>query len=193
MSALQHIDQQIFFFINHQCHIGFLNKLMPYWRSMYFWFPLYLFFITYLSMTYGKKALVFILALAVTVTISDTFSSKIVKPLVHRVRPCNDVRIKDKVKLLVNPSSGYSFTSSHAANHFAVAVFLFFAFAPPRRWIGIVLLIWAGTIAFGQVYVGIHYPSDILFGGLLGASIGLISWILYRKYLEKHPEMQLIL
>jgi membrane-associated phospholipid phosphatase len=193
MSALLHIDQQIFFFINHQCHIGFLNKLMPYWRSMYFWFPLYFFFITHLSMTYGKKAWILMLALGLTVTASDTLSSKIVKPLVHRVRPCNDIRIKDKVKLLVNPSSGYSFTSSHAANHFAVAAFLFFAFAPARRWIGILLLIWAGTIAFGQVYVGIHYPSDVLFGGLFGAGIGFIAWALYQKYIEKHRELQLIL
>jgi membrane-associated phospholipid phosphatase len=193
MSALSHIDQQIFFFINHQCHIGFLNKLMPYWRSMYFWFPLYLFFITHLSMTYGKKAWVLIFALAATVTVSDTFSSKIVKPIVHRVRPCNDVRIKDKVKLLIRPSSGYSFTSSHAANHFAAAVFLFFAFAPARRWIGIVLLVWAGTIAFGQVYVGVHYPSDILFGGLFGAGIGFIAWVLYQKYIDSNKAMQLIL
>jgi membrane-associated phospholipid phosphatase len=144
-------------------------------------------------MTYGKKAWILMLALALTVTVSDTFSSKLVKPLVHRVRPCNDVRIKDKVKLLVNPSSGYSFTSSHAANHFAAVAFLFFAFAPSRRWIGWILLIWAGTIAFGQVYVGIHYPSDVVFGGLFGAGIGFIVWALYQKYIEKYPEMQLIL
>jgi hypothetical protein len=143
---------------------------------MYFWFPLYLFFITHLSMTYGKKAWVLIFALAATVTVSDTFSSKIVKPIVHRVRPCNDVRIKDKVKLLIRPSSGYSFT-----------------FAPARRWIGIVLLVWAGTIAFGQVYVGVHYPSDILFGGLFGAGIGFIAWVLYQKYIDSNKAMQLIL
>jgi membrane-associated phospholipid phosphatase len=144
-------------------------------------------------MTYGKKAWVLIFALTATVTVSDTFSSKIVKPIVHRVRPCNDVRIKDKVKLLIRPSSGYSFTSSHAANHFAAAVFLFFAFAPARRWIGIVLLVWAGTIAFGQVYVGVHYPSDILFGGLFGAGIGFIAWVLYQKYIDSNKAMQLIL
>lgn len=174
-------DQAFFFFINHNLHFGTLDKLMPYWRSMYLWLPLYTFFSSYLWYNYGKTALIYILALALTVGIADITSSRIVKNLVKRDRPCNDSALKTQVKLLVPCGGGYSFPSSHATNHFAAAIFVIITFTKKRRWLAAVLLAWATSIAFGQVYVGVHYPSDVFCGAILGCLIGWLGAFVYLK------------
>ncbi len=182
---MTNLDQELFFFINQTLHFGALNKLMPYWRSMYFWLPLYTFFISYLLYNNGKTALFYILALALTVGVADITSSRIIKKTVERVRPCNDTQIKKNVKLLVPCGGGYSFPSSHATNHFAAAIFVIFTFVEKRRWLKWSLLAWAASIAFGQVYVGVHYPSDVICGAILGSGIGYLGAFLYLKWVLK--------
>jgi membrane-associated phospholipid phosphatase len=182
MHFLENIDQQLFFFINHSLHIGFLDTLMPYWRSMYLWLPLYMFFIAYLILNHGKKGGYLILALLLTVGVADITSSRIVKKTVERLRPCNDGDIKDKVKLLVRCGGGYSFTSSHATNHFAVAIFLFFACFYNNKRLKWALIAWAASIGFGQIYVGVHYPFDILCGAILGSAIGYFGYRVVKKH-----------
>lgn len=178
-------DQELFFFINHTLHFGALNKLMPYWRSMYFWLPLYIFFTSYLLYNFGKTAAIYILALALTVGVADVTSSRIIKNTVQRVRPCNDIAIQKNVKLLVPCGGGYSFPSSHATNHFAAAVFVIFTFVENRRWLKWSLIAWAASIAFGQVYVGVHYPLDVICGAILGSGIGWLGAFVYQKMLKK--------
>jgi membrane-associated phospholipid phosphatase len=192
MNFLHNIDQEIFFFLNHTLHGSFLNALMPLWRSMYFWFPLYIFFISFILYNYGKKGAILLLALALTVGVADTVSSKIIKKTVQRLRPCNNPDIKDKVKNLVKCGSGFSFPSSHATNHFAVAAFFIFTLFRKNRWFKMGLIAWAGTIALGQVFVGVHYPSDILFGGLLGFGIGFLISVLFKKYYSEAYEVLIL-
>jgi membrane-associated phospholipid phosphatase len=182
MNFIENLDQNLFFFINNKLHLGILDHFMPYWRSMYFWLPLYVFFLSYLVINVGKKGGILLLALVLTVGVADIMSSRVIKKTVARVRPCNDKKIKIKVKLLVNCGSGYSFTSSHATNHFAVAVFLFFSFLKNNRKLKWVLIAWAASIAFGQVYVGVHYPLDVICGALLGSLIGFLGAFLFNKY-----------
>ncbi len=182
MQVLENIDQQLFFFINHTLHVGFLDTLMPYWRSMYLWLPLYIFFIAYLIINHRKQGLYLIVSLLLTVGVSDIVSSHIVKKTIERLRPCNDADIKDEVKLLVRCGSGYSFTSSHAANHFAVAIFLFFACFYNKKRLKWALIAWAASIGFGQIYVGVHYPFDVLFGAILGSVIGYLGYQVVKKY-----------
>jgi membrane-associated phospholipid phosphatase len=182
MNFLNNIDQEIFFFLNHTLHGSFLNALMPLWRSMYFWFPLYVFLISFILYNYGKKGAILLLALTLTVGVADTTSSQIIKKTVKRMRPCNNPEIKDKVKNLVRCGSGFSFPSSHSTNHFAVAAFFMFTLFRQNKWLKMGLIAWAGTIALGQVFVGVHYPSDILFGGILGFSIGFLISFLFKKY-----------
>jgi undecaprenyl-diphosphatase len=83
--------------------------------------------------------------------------------------------------LLEHCSGGFSFTSSHATNHFGFAMFVFLTtkdvFGKWGRW----LFVWAATISYGQVYVGVHYPVDILFGALLGICIGTLTAGYYNR------------
>jgi membrane-associated phospholipid phosphatase len=184
---LETIDQQVFFFINHSLHTESLDLLFPFWRSQYFWLPLYAFFITYLFSNFSaKKVGIYLLALSLTVGLADIISSRVIKKTVQRPRPCNDLMLKDKVKLLVPCGGGYSFTSSHATNHFAAATFVLLTFVNfwrKNRLLGRSLLIfWASSIAFGQVYVGVHYPLDVIGGGILGVLIGRLGSFFYKKY-----------
>ena len=109
-------------------------------------------------------------------------SSELVKKTVRRIRPCNDPELQEEVKLLVSCGAGYSFTSSHATNHFAVAAFISMTLGLLYRWIRLPLFLWAASIAFGQVYVGVHYPLDVIGGGILGVLIGFIIARLYQQF-----------
>lgn len=84
-------------------------------------------------------------------------------------------------RVLVGCGGGYSFPSSHATNHFALATLLFLSWGRKFRSWRWILLLWAASIAYGQVYVGVHYPLDVSFGALLGATLGLLAYQLYRR------------
>ena len=92
----------------------------------------------------------------------------------ERLRPCNDPEFTDHVRLVIKHcGGGYSFLSNHAANHFGMAVFFFITLRHVfRKWAWLVF-VWAGLIAFAQVYVGVHYPLDVLCGALLGMVFGI--------------------
>jgi membrane-associated phospholipid phosphatase len=182
---MEQLDHAIFFFINHTLHFSLLDDVLPYWRSMYFWIPFYAFLIAYLTMNFGKKGWIYLLAVVLTIAAADQMSSRVIKKTVKRVRPCNDENLKTQVKLLVRCGSGYSFTSSHAANHFAVAFFLILTLFKNHKNLKTIVLCWAASVAIGQVYVGVHYPSDILGGAILGGLIGWGMAFLYKKYLKK--------
>ncbi|MEN0050736.1 MAG: phosphatase PAP2 family protein [Bacteroidota bacterium] len=177
-------DEAFFSLINQDLANPFLDAIMPYWREKTTWIPLYIviLIVSYLQFSW-KKALVFIFLLAGTVGIADQISSQWIKKSVQRSRPCNDPSVKDEVHLLVDCGSGYSFTSSHATNHFAIAFFIAFALFSTKRLWRILLFLWASIIAFGQVYVGVHYPLDVTAGALLGILIGYGILRLFR-YLE---------
>ncbi len=124
---------------------------------------------------FGKKrGAVTVLLLIVTITLADQISSFVVKPWVGRLRPCH---VLDDVRLLVGCGSGKSFTSSHATNNFALAVLVSHFYPVARPW----LLLFASLVAFSRVYVGVHYPSDILGGAVLGTLIALAVAYLWEQ------------
>ena len=184
MEQLIAADQFLFELINGQAHNAVLDWLMPIWREKSTWIPLYIALAAFVGYKYRLQGLYLILALALTVGLADTVSSKIIKPSVHRLRPCNDPTLKDEVKLLVNCGSGYSFTSSHASNHFAIAAFLSLTLGLHYRRIRWPLYLWAASIALGQVYVGVHFPLDIFIGAILGIIIGNIVAKTYLRMLN---------
>jgi len=174
MDQLLHLDQSLFHFINHDCKNTFFDWLLPYWRNKYFWLPLYMLLAGSIVYQFRKKGGIWLLTLLLALGISDFVSSSVVKNQVQRIRPCNQVGFKETAHLLVPCGSGYSFTSSHASNHFSIAVALFLTVGVYWKWLRLPLLLWASSIALAQVYVGVHYPADVLAGALLGGGIGLL-------------------
>jgi undecaprenyl-diphosphatase len=174
LEQLIQFDQNLFFTINHGLSNSFFDWLMPALRNRFFWTPLYLFIIIFSIRTYGKQGWIMILFLGLTFGCTDFISSSLIKPTVQRLRPCNDPEIKSDVKNLIDCGSGYSFPSSHASNHFGLAVFLIVMFFSKWKLILPIGLLWAASISFAQVYVGVHYPVDILAGAIFGGMIGFI-------------------
>jgi undecaprenyl-diphosphatase len=113
----------------------------------------------------GRKGRVTALILALTLLLTDQLSSHVIKPLFHRGRPCAEL---EGVRLIVGFKNTYSFTSTHAVNIFGSATVLSIAY---RRAAAAFLAI-AVAVAYSRVYVGVHYPLDVICGGALGAAVG---------------------
>ena len=190
MTELLQFDEWLFHVINSDWRHPWLDAVLPYWRNKRFWIPFYVLLTAFLTWKFRWRVLPYLLAVAVTITLADAISSHVFKPGFERLRPCNDQALRDEVVLLVGCGQAYSFTSSHAANHFALAVFLSLTlglFYPLIRW---PLLLWAASIAFAQVSVGVHYPLDVIGGATLGALVGFLT---AKAYLRLHRRYRLAL
>jgi undecaprenyl-diphosphatase len=176
-------DIALFHFINTSLSNQVFDFLLPLFRNKYFWAPLYGFIAAFLAMNFTRDWWKIILFSIVAIALSDQISSSFIKPLVHRLRPCRDLLNSEYVRLIVNCGSGYSFPSSHAANHFAFVMFFFRLF--PNKWILTAGMFWAATICFAQVYVGVHYPLDVSGGMLLGLFIGSIVASWYKFIIDR--------
>lgn len=176
-------DQALFFRINGQWTNPFLDKLLLWFRTSDNWIPFYVFFLIYLIKKLKLKTWKWLLIALVNVGLTDQVSSNFFKPFVHRLRPCQDPLVLDKVKLVVDHClTSFSFTSSHAANHFGIATFIFFSLKPLFNNYRYLFLVWAGIIAYAQVYVGVHYPLDVVAGAIIGITFGWVSALLYNRW-----------
>jgi len=184
------MDESLYVFINSHLSNGLFDFILVPLRHKLFWVPLYLFLISFIIHNYLKKSWLVFLGIIITMVLSDTMSSKVIKKSVKRIRPCHMEQLTPVKR--VPCSNGFSFTSSHATNHFALGTFFFllFSFTAYR----FLFLVWAGVISFAQVYVGVHYPVDVICGALLGILIGFISFKFLQFLNSKFylPKTQLV-
>ncbi|MEY3678694.1 MAG: hypothetical protein RI924_835 [Bacteroidota bacterium] len=186
IEQLIQLDHQWFLAVNKGLSNPFFDYLMPILRNRYTWIPLYVLIIYLLIKNFGKTAWFMLLALVLCFGIADYTSSSIIKPAVERLRPCNEIPFSDQLTLRIPCGRGYSFPSSHAANHFAIALFLIVLFRKNRAWLMPLALLWAASISFAQVYVGVHFPVDVTAGALLGSSIGYLIAFLFLRLKPEH-------
>ena len=179
---LEEWDKWLFLKINNQWTNPFFDFILPYFRDSVFWAPLYLFVVVFMMVNFGQKGMWWSLAFLGTVIMADTIGAKVFKEGFERLRPCNDPDFYNNVRLLLKRcAGGYSFTSNHAANHFGLASFVVFTFRSVfKSWIYLAYL-WAFSVSYAQIYVGVHYPTDIMGGALLGFLSGAFFAWLFRK------------
>jgi undecaprenyl-diphosphatase len=154
----------------------------------FLWIPLYLAILIYLGYTYKRKFLVILLFIILGITIADQTSVHLFKNMFQRLRPCHEPALEGMVHLVRGECGGlYGFVSSHATNSFYVAVFSLLFIR--RRWYTISIIIWALVVGYSRIYLGVHYPGDVICGSLLGALVGWFVFTLYsitdKKILEK--------
>jgi membrane-associated phospholipid phosphatase len=180
---LDALDKRLFVKLNSDWTNPVFDFLLPYFRDSVFWAPLYLFILVFIALNYGKKGFWWSIFFLCTVAVADMVSSKGFKDTFQRLRPCQDPFFMDQVRLLLKHcSTAYSFTSSHAANHFGMATYVSLTLYPTfKRWIYLFYL-WAFFISYAQVYVGVHYPLDVLGGGGVGVLSGVFTaWAFHKK------------
>jgi undecaprenyl-diphosphatase len=186
LESIKNTEYEWFLWLNG-FHTPFFDTLM-YWISHRFTFiPLYVFLI-YLVFKYIKnqpfQKLAFII---LSVGVSDRFTSGFMKPYFQRLRPCHDPIIGKFVHIVDGCGGQYGFVSSHAANSFALVMsfyLLFYHFKKNNSYfkaLVFLLFIWAIIVSYSRIYNGVHYPSDILVGGLIGIFITLLFYILFNK------------
>ena len=176
-------DHALFSSINGKWTNPLLDSVMPWVRHSNNWIPLYVVLLSFIIYKWGKKSWKWLVLVALNVTLTDQISSHLFKPFFHRIRPCADPELMQQSRLLLDHcSGGFSFTSSHAANHFGIAVFLVVTLQPLLKNFRYLFLVWAALIAYAQVYVGVHFPLDILAGALIGIIVGYFNGKLFHKW-----------
>lgn len=193
MQLILGADREIFLWVQRAGAGEMSDRFMLLLRKPATWIPLYI-FILYWIIRYARSfALPFIILTLVAAGLADFSSASVFKPLIARPRPCYEPVLEGLVRELVGCGGQYGFPSSHASNHFALATFWYWAIyiVSGRRWNW--LFVWAFMIGYAQVYVGKHYPIDIICGAALGIFIGtggakLFEWWYNRNQAKKSPE-----
>ncbi len=188
------LDKWLFRNINSVYTNSVLDQFFPVWRESITWVPLYFFLLLFVLINFKSKGWVWLLLILLLPSLTDILSSQVIKDWIQRPRPCQDNTVDFTVRLLLNrcPKS-FSFTSSHATNHFGAAVFIFLTlkkFIGKYRWL---FIFWAATISYGQVYVGVHFPLDIIGGAIVGTLSGWLGYLLFKKINKVYPPSVLTL
>lgn len=176
-------DHSLFKKINSDWTNSLFDTIMPFLRKSTHWIPLYLFLLVFVLLNFRTKAIWWIVFFIVSVALSDITGTYLFKHGFERVRPCNNPDILSHLRLLVVCPSGYGFTSNHAANHFAMATFIFITFRHLFKSWTLLAFAWAGAIAYAQVYVGVHYPGDVVCGAFLGIIFGTFTGTQFNKHI----------
>lgn len=174
---MEKIDQDIFLFLN-SINSPWWDEVMVLISSKLLWAPLYAFILVMLGMKYKRSLLLIIPIIILTVTASDQLSVHAFKEVFQRLRPCHEPELSGLVHTVNNKCGGlYGFVSSHASNSFAVAVLSLGLLR--KKWFTAMILFWAALVSYSRVYLGVHYPGDIIGGALLGALIAYAFLLLY--------------
>lgn len=183
LEKIKEIDVNLFVYLNGLGSESY-DKLWLIITDQLNWTPVFLviFYLIYKKIG-GKQLLYLILFIAVLIAFTDQ-ATNFVKNTVQRLRPCNDPEINSFIRI-VRSRSSFSFFSGHAANTMAVATFLFLVLKRHFKYLGL-LFLWPLIFAYSRIYLGLHYPGDILSGYFFGAVFGASLYLLYRKIKPKY-------
>lgn len=185
LDVLYQIDLSIFYFINHNLSNPFLDKFFVFITEVKHWYIAYIILFLITIFKGGRIGKISAIGMILLVIASDQLSSSLLKNIFERIRPCNAL---PDVNILVGCTGSFSFPSSHAVNNFAAA-FYFGKIFPKIKWI---LISVATLMALSRPYVGVHYPSDVIGGALIGALLGyLFALVVIRinNYIENKNKM----
>ena len=187
MDEIINLDREVFLFLNG-LHSSFFDRIMPLLTETYFWLPLYLFLIFIIIKKYKKDFVWILVGAIVTIVLCDQITTGFMKPFFARLRPSHEPGLDGLVHIVNNYRGGlYGFASSHAANTFGIAMFLWLALKSNFKWIGLIF-IWAAMMTYTRIYLGVHYPADIIVGALIGVGCGLIAFKLSSYLIDRNKK-----
>ncbi|HNX66425.1 MAG TPA: phosphatase PAP2 family protein [Bacteroidales bacterium] len=177
------LDRNLLLYLN-SFHSPFWDSVMVFITGKLEWIPLYLFIIWLFWRKYRGKVWIPILIAVLGLLLSDQISV-LIKNSVQRLRPGRDPSLIGLVHLVNNYRGGmYGFVSSHAANTFAFAALS--ASILRNKWYTLFLFVWASVVSYSRIYLGVHFPGDVVCGAILGLMVGYGLYFGFRKILEKN-------
>jgi undecaprenyl-diphosphatase len=184
VDMLIHSDQELFLWLNGM-HAPWLDTIMYWVTFKYTWAPMYILLIALTIKADGKRGIFTIIAVILAVVVADKITSGLMKPYFLRFRPCHEPALQGLVHQVTDCGGLYGFASSHASTSFAVAMTWFSLLNKKVRYMPL-LFLWAIIYSYSRVYVGVHYPLDILIGALVGLLIGYCFVQLYYIFLKRY-------
>ena len=178
MDFLYSIDLAIFYFFNHTISTGFLDKFFSIITDVNKWYIAYLILAGIAFFKGGTRGKITVIGLILLIIVTDQTGYRLLKESIERLRPC---MVLADAFTPVGCAGGFSFPSNHALNNFAAAIFLMRLY-PNYKWIFIVV---ATLVSLSRIYLGVHYPSDVIGGALIGVAFGYLFSIAALK-VEKY-------
>lgn len=175
IDRLIEFDKELLRFLNGY-HTPWLDPVMLFLTETLAWLPLYLFLLYLVIKEYKKESWIILLGIALTILLADQITASIMKPYFARLRPSREPTLQGLIHLVQGYTGGqFGFASSHAANTFGTATFFFLVFGNTKRWM-IWLFVWAAFMTYTRIYLGVHYPGDVIIGGAVGMICGWIGF-----------------
>ena len=179
LKTLNQLDQSLFLWLN-DLNAAWLDPIMLFITGKFGSIPLYVVILVFLIYKFKKDSIFILLGIGLTILLADQFASGFCKPFFERLRPCHNLEIESLVHLVKGCGGQFGFISSHAANTFGLATFLWILLRKDYNWIKYMFL-WAAVVSYSRIYVGVHYPADILLGGFAGAICGYLAFHFYKR------------
>lgn len=170
------LDTDIFLWLNDH-HCVFFDYFMMAFTGKWIWVPMYLLMMYIMFRKFGwRKASIYVIGVIIAIALTDQLCANVIRPIVERMRPSNIYNpISNEVHIVDGYRGGaFGFPSCHAANSFALATFMSLLFATRR--FTIFILLWAFINSYTRLYLGVHYPGDLIIGAIIGSGIGLLSF-----------------
>lgn len=193
IEILDTIDSNILIFLN-SIHCSFFDEFMYLYSGRFIWIPMYASLLFMMLKRYSvAEVIIMVLGIALSILIADQISASVIRPIVHRLRPSN---LDNPVSSVIHIVNGYrggacGFPSCHAANSFALAIFA--ALMLQKRSFTLFIYAWATINVYSRIYLGVHYPGDILTGAVIGSLTGVVCFwlsnVTYKNIISRYPRL----
>jgi undecaprenyl-diphosphatase len=182
LESILAFDRWLLLLIN-RAHTPFLDAVMVFASNRTVWFPVYAVLIGWLIYHFRKRAILLLPLVFIAVGLADSITSRLFKPYFGRPRPCHDASLDHLLHLPDGCGGQFGFLSSHAANSMALAVFLALVLPAGRfRPIKIGVFAWFVLLSYSRMYLGAHYPTDVVGGAAVGALMGWLAAVAYKRW-----------
>jgi membrane-associated phospholipid phosphatase len=183
LETIQNSDIILLRFIHLDLSNPLLDSLCPVLRTKTTWIPLYVCLVYYFWKYFPRDYIKIILISIILVSLADIVCAQLLKPWFHRTRPCQSKELVYWLRIFPYCSHTFSFPSCHAVNHAALVFFIGQFF---NKWQRVLLVFWVLLIGFSQLYIGVHYPSDILGGIVLGWVLAICATIICNRWITSN-------